>query len=366
VETLGKLSRYMGKLGVVLITAALIVGTLSCAPRSQNVEIRTWYDLDTVRNNMAGNYILMNDIDSSTQGYEELASPTANEGKGWQPIGTFFYASGQQSFGEKFEGTFDGQGYEICDLYINRPGESSIGLFGFVVEGGILKSVSVINAAVASSGGVNGLARLDEDTVRAMIGYLPPGSDVGGLVGSNAGTVSNCHASGNVTGDSDVGGLIGHNAGTVSDSYSSASVTGNSSVGALVGWNYGAVSDSFSTGNVTGNSDVGGLVGANYGLGTVTNSYSTGSVTSNSHVGGLIGKKQGDGTVSNSFWDVQTSGQRTSAGGIGKTTAEMKSIVTFTRAGWDIMAVTDGETNTGYVWNIVNGVAYPFLSWQSV
>jgi hypothetical protein len=42
----------------------------------------------------------------------------------------------------------------------------------------------------------------------------------------------------------------------------------------------------------------------------------------------------------------------------------MKNITTFSGAGWNIIAVTDGETNTGYVWNIVNGVTYPFLNWQ--
>jgi len=71
------------------------------------------------------------------------------------------------------------------------------------------------------------------------------------------------------------------------------------------------------------------------------------------------------GTVSNSFWDIQTSGQTTSAGGTGKTTAEMKNIATF--AGWNIVSVGDpGTRNTAYTWNIVDGETYPFLSWQSV
>jgi len=38
----------------------------------------------------------------------------------------------------------------------------------------------------------------------------------------------------------------------------------------------------------------------------------------------------------NSFWDNQTSGQTSSSGGTGKTTAQMKSITTFSGAGWDI------------------------------
>jgi hypothetical protein len=70
-------------------------------------------------------------------------------------------------------------------------------------------------------------------------------------------------------------------------------------------------------------------------------------------------------TVRNSFWDILTSGQTNSAGGTGKTTAEMKSIATFTGAGWNMVAVANPSTcNPAYVWNIVDGQAYPFLSWQ--
>jgi hypothetical protein len=41
----------------------------------------------------------------------------------------------------------------------------------------------------------------------------------------------------------------------------------------------------------------------------------------------------------------------------------MKSIATFTA--WDIIAVTPGQTNSAYIWNIVDDETYPFLSWQS-
>jgi len=45
----------------------------------------------------------------------------------------------------------------------------------------------------------------------------------------------------------------------------------------------------------------------------------------------------------------------------------MKDINTFTGVGWDIVAVADsGMRNTGYLWNIVDNVTYPFLSWQPV
>jgi hypothetical protein len=162
----------------------------------------------------------------------------------------------------------------------------------------------------------------------------------------------------------------------VSNSYSAANVTGEYDVGGLAGGNYGVVGipglaaegfmgsliNSYSTGNVTGNEEVGGLVGINEG--TVSNSYSTGSVTGNEDVGGLVGRD--GGTVHNSFWDVETSGQATSAGGTGRTTDQMKSITTFSGAEWNIVAVANaGMRNPAYIWNIVSGVTYPFLSWQA-
>ena len=50
-------------------------------------EIRDWYDLDAIRNNPFGSHTLMNDLDSATPGYEELASQTANEGRAGSRLG---------------------------------------------------------------------------------------------------------------------------------------------------------------------------------------------------------------------------------------------------------------------------------------
>ena len=327
---LEKLNCYVKRLSILLITVALIVGMAGCTLPSQNLEIRTWNDLDTIRDNLRGNHILMNDLDFTTAGYTELASPTANEGKGWQPIGTE---------DDLFTGTFDGQGYEIRDLFIYRPDESAVGLFGVVEELGVIENVGMVNGNVT--------------------GY----DDVGGLVGKNEGTVSNSYSTGNVTGNLNVGGLVGYNFfGTVTDSYASGSVTGDDNVGGLAGKHSGTASNSYSTGSVTGDVNVGGMVGEN--TGTVSNSYSTGSVTGDVNVGGMVGENTG--TVSDSFWDTQTSGQDTSDGGSGKTTEEMQNIDTFPGAGWDITDVDPGETNTGSIWNIVDTVTYPFLSWESV
>ena len=323
-------------------------------------EIRNWYDLDAIRNNLGSRYILMNDLDSTTAGYVELASETANQGMGWQPIGTP---------DDQFIGSFDGHGYEIKDLFTNCPDEDSAGLFGEVGKEGITKDIGVVNLTVIGNDYVGGLVGHTEGTVSNSYsnGNVNGTEHVGCLVGHNGGIVNNSYASGSVTGDSRVGGLVGWNQATLSNSYSSCSVTGNSSVGGLVGdnWYYeGTVSNSYSTGSVTGGRRVGGLVGVNY-YGSVTHSYSTGRVNGSSQVGGLVGYNTD--TVSNSFWDTETSGQATSDGGTGKTTAEMRNIAAFSESRWDIIAVTDpGTRNPSYVWNIVDHVTYPFLSWQPV
>jgi len=475
------------------------------------IEIWDWYDLGAVRDNLGGSYVLINDLDSATAGYEELGSPTANGGKGWEPIGFFDPQIGSAGF----SGAFDGQGYEIRDLFINRPEEDNVGLFGSVDAGGIIKNVGMVNANVTgfqSVGGlvglsgrdsydstvsncfatgnisgrasVGGLVGLNTGTVadcyssssvigRVFVGGLVGGisisygtvidsyatgsvtglSVVGGLVGRNCGTMSNCyatgnvngddyigglvgqswgqgdeasvsnsHSTGNVNGDKHIGGLVGQSTGTVSNSYSTGGVTGDTHVGGLVGQSTGTVGNSYSTGTVTGNWMVGGLVAENSGtvsnsystsdvvgetwdvaglvgfnVGNVRNSYSTGSVTGSKYVGGVVGNNWGnvsysystgtvtgneevgglvgrnlvgsniEGTVSNSFWNTETSGQGSSAGGTGKTTAEMKDIVTFSGAGWNIIAVGNPDTrNPSYIWNVVEGVTYPFLSWQPV
>jgi hypothetical protein len=348
---------HVVRLGVFLIAMAFIVGVAGCG--SISIEVQDWYDLDAVRDNMRGSYILMNDLDSTMAGYEELASPTANEGKGWRPIGNITVKGA-------FVGSFDGQEYEICDLFIDCPDESDVGLFGVVGEGGVIENVGVVNGNVTGYGDVGSLVGYNRGTVKnsCACGNVTGDLDVGSLVGVNGGTVSNSHSSGSVTGRDGVGHLLGKNEGTVSNSYSIGTVLGNDFVGNLVGVNDGTVSNSYASGAVNGNDFVGGLVGRNEG--TVSKCYSTGSVTGDEHVGGLLGQNW-HGVVSNSFWDTQTSGQGSSDGGIGKTTAEMQDMTTFTGVGWDIVAVGGADDrNTDYIWNIVDDVTYPFLSWQSV
>jgi hypothetical protein len=111
-----------------------------------------------------------------------------------------------------------------------------------------------------------------------------------------------------------------------------------------------------STGSVTGSDYIGGLCGNGD---DISDCYSTSAVSGTSNVGGLMGNSYDQNTVIASFWDVNTSGQSTSAGGTGKTTAQMKTESTFTSAGWDF-SYTDGNEAIWYM--AVDG--YPILPWQ--
>jgi len=266
------------------------------------LEIRDWYGLNAIRDNLGTNYRLMNDLDCTTANYTELASPTADWGKGWQPLG---------NPNARFTGSFDGQGYKIEGLFIKRADRYYVGLFGYVNEDGVVKNIGVVNATVAGSYYVGGLVgRSEGGTVSnsCSTGTVTGASYVGGLVGiSNGGTVSNSNSTGNVAGSGDnVGGLVGTSTGKyakISDAYSTGSVTGKNYVGGLVGGNYGesTVSDSYSTGDVTGYEGVGGLVGTNDAEATLGDSYSTGNVTGKNYVGGLVGGNYGESTVSDSY-----------------------------------------------------------------
>jgi hypothetical protein len=268
-----------GRYSTISITAKFVEGK----------EIRNWYHLDDIRNNLRGNHVLMNALNATTDGWEELASQTAKNGTGWQPFGTF-------------TGTFDGQGHEVRDLFIYRPGRDKVGLFGHVGEGGVVKNVAVVNANVTGDSNVGGLVGWNDGTVKEKSYYTGSvtgnNEHIGGLVGRNQGTVSSSNFTGTVKGNNNnkVGGLVGYNkGGSVTNSHAIGSVNGGLYVGGLVGYNEGgSVKDSHFSGNVTGSENVGGLVGRNQD--TVSNSYSTGSVSGNDYIGGLVGWN--DGTVS--------------------------------------------------------------------
>ncbi len=416
-------SRFLIGVSAVLVVLSVIgipESTNSSVSPDNPIEISDVHELQAMLENLTADYVLVNNIDASE-------TVNWNEGKGFKPIGTGDYP---------FMGTFDGQRYEIKGLFINRPDEEYVGLFGNTHQGIEIRNVGIVDADVSGYRNVGVLVGWSNGTIGncyatgsvssvgectgGLIGYnrvstrdsyanvdVSGSTTVGGLVGYNGGEVDNCHASGSVAGRTWVGGLVGSSSDDgVSDSYASGDVSGNNGVGGLVGQNFASVVNSYATGSVTGDDEVGGLAGVNHWLSEISGSYARGDVLGSSKVGGLVGRNSGRlndsyatgdvsgsesvggligyssegativrayavgrvtgdvyaggllgwnmGDVQDSFWDIETSGMSESAGGIGKATAEMKSLETFANGGWS-MAITDKSDPTD---------GYPFLSWQ--
>jgi hypothetical protein len=138
-----------------------------------------------------------------------------------------------------------------------------------------------------------------------------------------------------------------------------------------VGSNRNVVSNCYATGGVTGDDGVGGLVGINTWPGKIICCYSIGAVGGTTYVGGLVGFND-EAIIKTSFWDTRTSGRDNMCGrelyGIGcndangKTTAEMRMGDTFLSAGWYFVA--ERENGIEEIWSICEGLDYPKLAWQ--
>ena len=223
------------------------------------------------------------DFDTNGSGEADAGDAYWNDGAGWEPI---FSSNSSHS------ATFDGNGYPIANLYIDRPSDNYVGLFGR--SSAAIRNVVLDKVDVTGNDNVGGLVgdNHGDITNSTVSGTVTGKIDVGGLVGDNHGDITNSTVSGTVTGNDEVGGLAGSNHGDISGSAASGAVTGNDNVGGLVGEGSGTISGSAASGAVTGNDNVGGLVGVLFGLGsatTITNSTASGAVTGHDRVGGLVG-----------------------------------------------------------------------------
>jgi hypothetical protein len=263
----------MGGIGGLLVPegigSAATVFAQGKGTYSYPYQIETADQLNEVRNyDDVGVYFeLINDIDLSSY----------SEGEGWLPIGT---AS------DRFRGRFNGNGYKITNLVINRPELNDVGLFGATDQMPLMSDIiksEIINMA---------LENVD------IIGH----TNVGGLVGNNYGIISGCYITGTVIGKDGVGGLVG-----------------------VQGW--GSTSNSYSLANVSGVNYVGGLVGLN-SFSATSSSYAAGTVSGTGiFIGGLVGYFSTN-TISG-YYDSTTTAQTDVGKGVGKTTVEMQDQATF-------------------------------------
>jgi hypothetical protein len=323
-----------------------------------------------------------------------------------RPIGTYSMP---------FTGVFDGNYHTIHNFRYETINENWVGLFGclggFQSDGSVLsgtvKNLHLANMTVTGGNYVGGLTGGCYGGVLASCGIsgsVAGGTDVGGLVGlgwyasisssctsgiiegyrevgglvglQQSGQVTQSRATCEIIGHEVLGGLVGNHRpyleeGSLSQCAANGSVRGHRILGGLVGNNGSIITNCYAAGDVIGEEytsagggiiepkivysyQVGGLVGANDGQ--IMFSYSSSYVEGHQEVGGLIGA-QDKGESINCFWDEETSGQESSYGGTGKTTAEMQTGSTFLVAGWDFVDETANGTED--IWAICEGTNYP-------
>jgi hypothetical protein len=206
-------------------------------------EIRTLEELQAIATgDLAGYYILMNDIDASATATWNDEGTTEGLLQGFRPIGS---PSSTTPDTTSFRGIFDGNGKKISGLTINRPTTDYIGLFGYVWDGGEVRNLTLEGGNITGKNYVGGIVGVSTAPCRvtgcASTNTVKGLECVGGMVGLNLGRVINGTASGMVTGSryyAPVGGLIGENSGgTVTHCSASGQIKDGGYAGGLVGRN---------------------------------------------------------------------------------------------------------------------------------
>ncbi len=316
--------------------------------------IETAQQLDMVRNYLDAHFEQISDID---------LKPYLDD-EGWEPVG---------AFRDVFTGSFNGNGYIIENLRIDRPGLSYNGLIARVGSGSRLENIELRNvhisggewnvgALTASNAGtienchVTGQISESERVVGGLVGINRKEGAIrrssaevnitleehtgGGLVGLNEGILSYCKAHPMLKGGMNVGGLAGinrrsvddqtHDNGTIIGSYTEGNVEGEKTLGGLVGRNWnGIITESFSLVNVSAIEGevhaVGGLVGLSHAEGNISNTFSAGEVTGHNSVGGLVGYNDENSIIRKSYARGLVTGDEYVGGLIGNNFGEVEN-----------------------------------------
>ena len=274
-----------------------------------------------------------------------------NEGKGFNPIGVRIRDSeGDQDITIIFYGNYNGDNFEISNLYINFSDDTNIkkapALFASVKNSEII-NVNLLNVRISGKMAVAPLVGVAENSI-----------------------IENCSASGIIHFYAEAGpsgGLIS----ALMDSeikYSFAStdiVVHNiespyvKSIGGIAGLIYNSsINNSFFSGSI--DCDItpdpgGGLVGDMMNS-EIEYAYVTSSAIFNNAVG-IVGVAVNSSFV-NCFWDIETTGTLQAFSEIynsvsdvyGATTLEMKSSSLYVSSGWDFDSIwsIEPEINNGY------------------
>ena len=234
------------------------------------------------------------------------ATPTKkwDSEKGFNPIGG------------NFKGFFDGRGYAVRGLFINRTG-NNVGLFASM-DGQIAdpaNNFTDFGKEVARNLGVEDADISGNNIVGILAGFVTNASY------SRIWTTGKVVGSGNI-----VGGLIGRyftdsgigNRALVNLNWSTADVRGDEQIGGLFGENRGETTilqtfDNWAGGNVIGGKEVGGFSGSAGSGSDNARNWSSGAVSGGVTVGGFAPPTDNANGFDSAYWNLDTSGVAESA-----------------------------------------------------
>jgi len=277
-----------------------------------------------------------------------------DEDAGFLPIGTD---------GDRFAGTYNGNGFSISNLFINRPEDSGIALFGYT-DAAHISNISLEAADITGRSGAGTLVGQAYNTsivqcsatgsVTATTQTSNSNTYAGGLIGrysafnGNIIDLADCWTDVNVSG---TGNRIGGITGLVLSGY-------QTTPGGTIN-----IASCYALGSISGVNQLGGMVGrmeaTSSGIISMSNSYSIAAISSSgTSLGGLIGAYT-SGTISSCYWDTESSGMASSPVGEGRTAAQMTHLNSFdTYVGWEF----DLNWRLDYDSSVNSG--YPYLAWQ--
>ena len=310
--------------------------------------------LDNVRNDLTADYQLISNIDASL-------TTTFNSGQGWEPI-------------PAFNGNFDGQGFVVKGLFINRPTTDDVGLFGSVTANSDILNMAVVEVNITGDSGVGALVGFWDDSTSGgainnvySTGVVNGADSVGGLLGrvnSNGGLLTNAHSEVSTTASGlNAGGLIGYfqdnlgnDTGNIKRVYATGNVVGNTRVGGLIGRFAGATLDSnvledvYATGDVTGNDLVAGIIGeaaSSAGAPVIEDAYYAGELTSGAAVAGIANTTV---AIENGYF-LQADSTNVGVTGDGGAGSTMTNVYGFVPALLKAQSNSSDATQPYYGWN---------------
>lgn len=314
--------------------------------------IKTKAQLNQIRKYLYASYRLENDIIFTSADFSKKGD-FYNEGKRWEPIGTFL-------------GNLDGNGHDIKGIVIERQDEDNVGLFSS--NYGEIKALKIADFNMSTR--YDNCGGITANNYGTIVGCSNDGSFHGSggvFCGRNYGTISGCFNLGNIESVVSIAAIASRNGGTIAQCYNSGQITttGSYNAAGITVYNSGTIRDCYNTGDIAAGSYAGGITVVGYNS-KITNCYNIGIVKSREHTytetgekkyktGGIIGSYERSAKIFNCYYlDASGDYDESEAYGTKSTIHKMKERSTY--KGFDFTDVWEMREDGSYTLPTLRGV----------